>query len=409
MSSQGRNFFHVGRKLLLSTPLGGQSVSPNDSVLGPYANSTAAGLQNGLKISYAKMIENAFVDKWWNSGSQIAAFGTTWTQMEANFSMIWGISIMMYERTLVSDQTRFDRFMDGDNTALTADERTGLGLFLNEGSCAACHHGAEFTGAATSQLRQIANPGRFQLLERMFVGDAKPAVYDNGFYNINVRPVTEDAGVGGLDPFKNPLSFSVQAVTGKVVDNLDANGGTFADPNEFPAQNGTPPNAKDRVEVLGAFKTPSLRNVDLTGPYFHTGSYLTLEQVVQFYARGTDFLLLNRQNGIMFDAEVAGIPTVNGNRIKIRAIAAFLRTLTDQRVAFEAAPFDRPSLHLPNGQVGDTTKVKPDPNLPGAALTGFIELPPVGAGGSATPIAPFLGGSKLSKSGVPTEDGLRLP
>jgi hypothetical protein len=43
----------------------------------------------------------------------------------------------------------------------------------------------------------------------------------------------------------------------------------------------------------GAFKAPSLRNVELTGPYFHTGSYLTLRQVVDFYMRGGDFPLTN--------------------------------------------------------------------------------------------------------------------
>jgi hypothetical protein len=46
----------------------------------------------------------------------------------------------------------------------------------------------------------------------------------------------------------------------------------------------------------GAFKAPPLRNVELTGPYFHTGSYLTLRQVVDFYARGGDFPVTNRDS-----------------------------------------------------------------------------------------------------------------
>ena len=40
---------------------------------------------------------------------------------------------------------------------------------------------------------------------------------------------------------------------------------------------------------IGAFKTPSLRNVAVTGPYFHDGSVATLEEVVDLYDRGTDF------------------------------------------------------------------------------------------------------------------------
>jgi hypothetical protein len=55
----------------------------------------------------------------------------------------------------------------------------------------------------------------------------------------------------------------------------------------FPAQ-GTWP-VPNRVMRDGAFKAPPLRNVELTGPYFHTGSYLTLRQVVDFYDRGGDF------------------------------------------------------------------------------------------------------------------------
>ena len=40
------------------------------------------------------------------------------------------------------------------------------------------------------------------------MGDRAPAVYDSGFYNIGVRPTTEDIGAGGGDPFGNPLSLT---------------------------------------------------------------------------------------------------------------------------------------------------------------------------------------------------------
>ncbi len=46
-----------------------------------------------------------------------------------------------------------------------------------------------------------------------------------------------------------------------------------------------------RVAVDGAFKTPTLRNVELTGPYMHHGGMKSLEVVVQFYARGSDFAI----------------------------------------------------------------------------------------------------------------------
>ena len=48
-----------------------------------------------------------------------------------------------------------------------------------------------------------------------------------------------------------------------------------------------------RVAVDGAFKTPGLRNSELTGPYFHNGGMATLRQVVQFYNRGGNFCSFN--------------------------------------------------------------------------------------------------------------------
>jgi len=52
----------------------------------------------------------------------------------------------------------------------------------------------------------------------------------------------------------------------------------------------------NRVLRDGAFKAPQLRNVEMTGPYFHTGSYLTLRQVVDFYMRGGDFPVTNSED-----------------------------------------------------------------------------------------------------------------
>ena len=48
--------------------------------------------------------------------------------------------------------------------------------------------------------------------------DGEAAIYDNGFYNIGVRPTAEDIGLGGTDPYGVPLSFTKQWVTGQRVD-----------------------------------------------------------------------------------------------------------------------------------------------------------------------------------------------
>ena len=64
--------------------------------------------------------------------------------------------------------------------------------------------------------------------------------------------------------------------------------GDSGDGDEF-ANIGVRPTREDRGRGDGEFKTSTLRNVELTGPYFHTGGYSTLRQVVEFYDRGGDF------------------------------------------------------------------------------------------------------------------------
>ena len=86
---------------------------------------------------------------------------------------------------------------------------------------------------------------------------------------------------------------------------------------------------------------PSLRNVALTAPYFHNGSAATLADVLEFYDR----------HGNFDNAEQAGrVARIRLGRGAEDAIVDFLSNgLTDCRVAKERAPFDHPSLPLPNG------------------------------------------------------------
>ncbi|MCY3014456.1 MAG: cytochrome C peroxidase [Planctomycetota bacterium] len=406
MSAQSRDFRTLGRKLLGSTPLVLQDVSASDSVLGAHALSTPAALKKGLKVKYQDLIQQAFTPEWWAApGSPVLVNGVAYTQTEANFSLFFGLAVMMYERTLVSDQTPFDRFMEGDDTALDARQRLGLSLFIHEGQCINCHSGPEFTGASIRYLEELASlsdVSKYELIERMWMRDGE-AIYDAGFYNINVRPASEDVGVGGTDPFGQPLSFSAQA-TG-VSPDVDQVGPTF-DSRGFVITPGTDPKPGERLSVKGSFKVPSLRNIDLTGPYFHNGGQLTLEQVVQFYARGSDFADWNRAHGFEGDPDIEVISELNGDRERIQAVAAFLRSLTDPRVAYERAPFDHPGLKIPNGHKGIGTALSADTLLPGTAVSDFVTLPAVGATGNSAPIQPVLGGSLVDANGQATADGL---
>src|SRR5262249_47696263 len=77
------------------------------------------------------------------------------------------------------------------------------------------------------------------------------------------------------------------------------------DPGTDPTHPLGPPLRQDeRVAVDGAQKTPSLRNSELTAPYFHNGGMSTLEQVVAFYNRGGDFAVQNQDN---LDPDIAPI------------------------------------------------------------------------------------------------------
>jgi len=321
MSADGRDFRELGRKLLSLQPLALQKVHEDDSVLGIYRDSDGRGLNEEV-ASYAKLIRESFNREWW-AGGKITDGG--YTHMEANFSLFWGLAIMMYESTLVSDQTPFDAYAKGDKSALSENAKKGFRIFMNEGKCITCHHGPEFAGATVSMTRgQLSTDGGIHYMP-MARG---LAFYDEGFYNIGVRPTTEDLGVGAAHPLFGPLSYSRQE-----------QGGANPDPKNVVT-------SSDRVAVDGAFKTPTLRNVELTGPYMHTGSMKNLTEVVQFYVRGADFEHANLKD---LDTDVSGIPSLHGHHLGIANLVEFLEHLTDQRVKYQKAPFDHPELFLVNG------------------------------------------------------------
>ncbi len=122
-------------------------------------------------------------------------------------------AIASFERTILSEDSAFDRWRAGDENAMSAAAKRGFETFNGKAECALCHQGFNFT--------------------------------DNGFHNIGIK---EPDGVADLGRF-----------------------------------------AHRKVAVLkGAFKTPTLRDIALTAPYMHNGTYQTLEEVVEHYVRGGD-------------------------------------------------------------------------------------------------------------------------
>jgi cytochrome c peroxidase len=135
---------------------------------------------------------------------------------EAEFARVFGSpgididrvtsAIAAFEETLVTPNARFDRWLRGDDAALTAQELAGYGLFKESG-CAACHYGPAAGGRSFQKF-----------------GIVKPY------------------------PTKNP-AIGRAAVTGEELDRF-------------------------------SFKVPTLRNVELTYPYFHDGAARTLDEAV---------------------------------------------------------------------------------------------------------------------------------
>jgi hypothetical protein len=329
MSYDGRSWADLGRKMLGVTPLGRQSVSLADSVLGSWVNSGGTGLRSDA--SYAALIRATFLPAYWSSPAVVDATGRVivaagepsrsgeFNQMAYNFGLFFGLAVQAYEATLVSDDTPVDRFLAGDTAALTGNQQQGLNEFrAGNSECTECHQGPELSaaGVTTAANRSALDPRAL------------------GLFRTGVSAIEDDAGAAGLDAFGSPL---------------------------FPGAPGGRAN--------GAFKSPALRNVELTGPYFHTGGAATLEQVLEFYARHGDVPAGGNLG--------PGIGNIRLNQQQRAQIVDFLKALTDDRVRFERAPFDHPSLCVPVGY-----QVTADVEL-------FALVPPVGRNGNTAPLQTF--------------------
>ena len=347
MSADGRTLSDVGHKLLSLKPLAEQAVSASDSVLG--AERRPVGPRPGDVVSrpHRAGVHAGLVEL---ERDADARSGRRFSLMEFNFPLFWGLAIQAYEATLVSDQTPADRFFAGDNSALSASAQAGLDVFRGPGRCSTCHLGADLSDATVANVAAVG----------LTTTDTGLPV-DTGFLNIGVRPTASDPGLGGLDPFGNPLSEARRA--GATNDN-----------------------------VSGSFKVPQLRNVTLTAPYFHNGGQMTLRQVVDFYSRGGDFANA-QQSGVL--------GTITLTETQKNDLVAFLQSLTDPRVANASAPFDHPQLFVPDGErTGADGAVRKD--TAGQALDCFLQVPATGAaGGVPLPQFPAFTGPCVTPPALP--------
>lgn len=132
-------------------------------------------------------------------------------------------SLAEYEKTLVSFNSRFDQYLNGNNSVLTEREINGYNIFAGKALCGSCHF--------------------FPL----FNGTVPPNFIDSEFEVIGVP-------------------------ANKTNKDIDSDEGRFS--------------VTGIGEHLHAFKTPTIRNILLTAPYMHNGIYNTLEEVMDFYHKG---------------------------------------------------------------------------------------------------------------------------
>jgi cytochrome c peroxidase len=228
------------------------------------------------------------------------------------------------------------------------------------------------------------------------VGDFPPEVDEaggaiGGMVNVLTDVAMIEGFMDNLGPF-NPGNTSAEVL----------NFGGFSDrPGDLRDQMGTWPNV-NRVGRMGSFKAAPLRNVELTGPYFHNGGKLTLRQVVDFYTRGGDFPISNSAhrdfNLVNMNVEIQS----NLSEEEKVALVDFLLEITDERNRFARAPFDKPEVIVPMDGLAPDNKTGRTAMLADPRYQSITE---VGAGGTATPEPSFMNLTKVRVSGAAANRG----
>lgn len=163
-------------------------------------------------------------------------FGLQWPRMVQAYQ-----AIAAYQRTLVTDpsQVPFDRYLGGDEQALSVEAKRGYRLFAGKAGCQRCHNG--------------------------------PLISDQRFHATGVpEPLSE--GMSPLLRITHRWQNYQRGVPEAVFRAGDADRGLYY--------------VTKRAEDAGKFRTPSLRELRYTAPYMHNGAFANLPDVVSFYNDG---------------------------------------------------------------------------------------------------------------------------
>ncbi len=161
-------------------------------------------------------------------------FGDDWPKVNNAWK-----AMAAFERTLIHDNTPFDKYMRGDKSALTEQQVRGLKLFEGKANCIECHNG--------------------------------PLLTDQKYYNLGL-PRAEEWSDNGMAQVTFRYEQYTKGVTEELYRKIKDDAGFYY-------------RSKEKSD-MGKFRTPPLRYTAYTAPFMHAGSFFDFDEVVDFYNEG---------------------------------------------------------------------------------------------------------------------------
>lgn len=180
-------------------------------------------------------------------------------------------ALSAYVSSLTSFNSPFDRFVRGEQTTLSKEAVNGFNLFMGKAACGTCHFAPVFNGTT-------------------------PPLFFESESEVLGVPIDPNAAVWKLDP---DLGRSEARVKEKV------------------------------YFYEHSFKTPTVRNISLTAPFMHNGSFKDLETLMDFYNKGG-----GKGKGLHVPYQTLSDEPLNLTKQEVREIIAFMESLTDTSYAF---------------------------------------------------------------------------
>ncbi|MCP5082602.1 MAG: cytochrome-c peroxidase [Alphaproteobacteria bacterium] len=174
----------------------------------------------------------AFIPEYVERFGQV--FGDDWPKV----NNVWK-AMAAFERTLIHNDTPFDKYMRGEKAALSEQQVRGLELFQGKANCTECHNG--------------------------------PLLSDERYYNLGI-PRAEDWLESGLAQITFRYEQYAKGVTEELYRKIKDDAGLYY-------------RTKQKSD-MGKFRTAPLRYTAYTAPYMHNGAFFDFEEIVDFYDEG---------------------------------------------------------------------------------------------------------------------------